>query len=82
MNADDTAAVDAALQGFRDMMSADGYLIRWEPSRPDAIVVTIEATDSACADCLVPPPVMQAIMSSALEGTQVTVDRVVLPAGH
>jgi hypothetical protein len=78
----DAAAIDAALQGFRDMMRADGYLLGWEPAGPDAIVVKIEATPEACADCLVPPPVMQAIMSSALESTEVTVDRVVLPASH
>ncbi|HET6300531.1 hypothetical protein [Microbacterium sp.] len=79
---DETAVidVDAALKEFRDMMGADGYLLRWEPSEGDRIVVTIDATDGACADCLVPLPVMEAIMASALEPTPYTLDHVVLPA--
>jgi hypothetical protein len=72
--------VDAALKEFRDMMGADGYLLRWEPAEGDRIVVRIDATDGACADCLVPLPVMEAIMASALEPTPYTLDRVVLPA--
>jgi len=79
---EDSAAIDAALQGFRDMMQADGYVLGWEAAGPDTIVVKVEATEGACADCLVPEPVMQAIMSSALESTSVTVDRVILPASH
>ena len=79
---DVAARIDEALQGFRDMMGADGYLLRWEPRGDDRIVVTIEATEGACADCLVPQPVMEAIMASALEPTPVSLDRVVLPAAH
>jgi hypothetical protein len=78
----DAAAIDAALADFRTMMRADGYVLGWEPSGPEAIVVKIDATEGACADCLVPPPVMQAIMASALESTAVTVERVILPAEH
>lgn len=79
---DQTAVVDvdAALKEFRDMMGADGYLLRWEPTEGDRIVVRIDATDGACADCLVPLPVMEAIMASALEPTPYTLDRVVLSA--
>ncbi|GAA3763842.1 hypothetical protein GCM10022240_15270 [Microbacterium kribbense] len=78
----DAGRIDAALQGFRDMMGADGYLLQWESAGDDRIVVTIDATEDACADCLVPQPVMEAIMSSALADTSVTVERVVLPASH
>lgn len=78
----DPAVIDTALQGFRDMMQADGYRMGWQPSGADRIVVTIEATEGACADCLVPEPVMAAIMASALESTSVSVDHVVLPAAH
>ncbi|WP_417561604.1 hypothetical protein [Microbacterium sp.] len=78
----DSAAIDAALAGFTEMMRTDGYLLAWEPSAPDRIVVTISATEGACADCLVPQPVMEAIMSSALAETAVSVDRVILPAAH
>jgi hypothetical protein len=78
----DAGPIDAALQSFRDMMGSDGYLLSWESVGGDRIVVTIDATEDACADCLVPQPVMEAIMSSALAETSVTVERVVLPTGH
>jgi len=79
----DADKVDSALKELRDMMGADGYLVRWEPVADGRIVVTIDATEDACADCLVPLPVMEAIMSSALEETPYTLDHVVLPnAGH
>ncbi|WP_308493012.1 hypothetical protein [Microbacterium terrisoli] len=78
----DAGRIDAALQSFRDMMGSDGYLLTWQSVGGDRIVVTIDATEDACADCLVPQPVMEAIMSSALAETSVTVERVVLPTGH
>ena len=39
----------------------------------------IEAGPDACADCLVPLPVMQAILSDALAPTPYTLDHIVLP---
>lgn len=77
----DGAAVDAALKQFTDMMAADGYLLSWTPTDGDRIVVRIDATPEACADCLVPQPVMEAIMASALEPTPYTLDHVELPTG-
>jgi hypothetical protein len=74
-------AVDAALQQFTDMMAADGYVLSWQPTDPDRIVVRIEATDGACADCLVPINVMEAIMANALAPTPYSLDHVVLPEG-
>ena len=76
------AAVDAALEEFKDMVAKDGYLLSWAPSDADRIVVTIAAGPEACADCLVPRPVMEAIMSTALEGTPVSLDHVVMPEGE
>nr|WP_274636977.1 hypothetical protein [Microbacterium bovistercoris] len=78
----DTDRVDAALAQFTEMMAADGYLLNWEPASPDRIVVRISATDGACADCLVPAPVMTAIMTSALADTPYDVERVELPGAH
>jgi len=75
----DATAIDAALAGFAQMMSADGYVLSWEPADAARIVVRIDATPEACADCLVPAPVMQAIMSQALKDTPYDVDHVVLP---
>ncbi|MFI8593049.1 hypothetical protein ACIGCK_01265 [Microbacterium sp. NPDC078428] len=77
----DAASVDAALAQFSEMMAADGYVLSWQPVQEDRIVVRIDATDGACADCLVPQKVMEAIMSQALEPTPYALDHVVLPEG-
>lgn len=76
----DATTVDAALQQFTDMMAADGYVLSWQPTDPEKIVVRIDATEGACADCLVPINVMEAIMAKALEPTPYALDHVVLPA--
>ena len=72
-------ALDGALQGFRDMLAGDGYELRWSLSSPDRVVVQILAGPDACADCLVPRPLMEAIMSDALGPTPYALDRIVLP---
>jgi hypothetical protein len=77
-----TAAVDAALQGFRDMLAADGYRLNWSVSGPERVLIQIEAGPEACADCLVPLPVIEGIMTDALAPTSYTLDRVILPAGE
>lgn len=74
-------AVDNALQQFRDMLASDGYLLNWSAVGNDRVIVKIEAGADACADCLVPQPVMEAIMTAALEPTPYTLDHVELPAG-
>jgi hypothetical protein len=76
------AAVDAALQGFRDMLEADGYRLNWSVTGPERVLIQIEAGPEACADCLVPLPVIEGIMTDALAPTSYTLDRVVLPAGE
>lgn len=74
--------VDNALQQFRDVMGADGYLLHWEQADQVSIIVTIEAGEGACADCLVPQTVMEAMMASALEPTPFRLDHVVMPSAH
>ena len=78
----DAASVDEALKQFTDMMATDGYVLTWSPSDAERIVVRIDATDNACADCLVPQPVIEAIMESALEPTPYSLDHVVLPTSE
>ncbi len=73
------AALDGALQGFRDVLAADGYDLQWSLTGPDRVVVEIRAGADACADCLVPLPVMEAIMSDALAPTPYALDHIVLP---
>ncbi|HEY2601550.1 MAG TPA: hypothetical protein VGI67_08345 [Thermoleophilaceae bacterium] len=51
----------AALETLRAALAADGYTI---DAREDGerVLVEIGATPEACADCLAPRPVMQAIL--------------------
>ncbi|MBO0830541.1 MAG: hypothetical protein J2P28_05785 [Actinobacteria bacterium] len=76
--------VDEALGKFRDMLASDGYSLSWSLTDQDKVVVQIEAGPEACEDCLVPLPIMEAIMSDALGPTPYALDHVVLPAdgGH
>jgi len=76
-----TAILDGALQGFRDMLAADGYELNWSLSGRDKVKIRIVAGQDACADCLVPLPVIEGIMTDALAPTPYTLDSVVLPAG-
>jgi hypothetical protein len=72
--------LDGALGKFREMLASDGYHLSWELTGQDKVVVQIEAGPDACADCLVPLPIMEAIMSDALAPTPYALDRIVLPA--
>jgi hypothetical protein len=74
------ADLDLAFQRFRDVLAADGYDLRWSVTAQDRVVVEIQAGPEACADCLVPLPVMEAIMSDALAPTPYALDHIVLPA--
>jgi len=78
------ASIDAALGKFREMLASDGYDLSWKVTDQDKVVVEIEAGPDACADCLVPLPIMEAIMSDALAPTPYALDHIVLPAddGH
>ena len=79
-----TSTLDGALGKFREMLASDGYDLSWELTDTGKVVVQIEAGPDACADCLVPLPIMESIMSDALAPTQYALDHIVLPAdaGH
>jgi hypothetical protein len=74
------AEVDAALQKFRDVLAADGYQLDWSLSTAGRVTIRIVAGPQACADCLVPLPVMEAIMTDALGPTRYALDHIELPA--
>jgi hypothetical protein len=80
----DAAGLETAFGRFRDMLASDGYTLSWSVIGQGRVVVQIEAGPDACADCLVPLPVMEAIMSDALAPTGYALGHVVLPAqaGH
>ncbi|NDK30227.1 hypothetical protein [Nesterenkonia haasae] len=80
--ASDSSAVDQALANFRETMEKDDYHLKWSLNEEEKVTVEIEAGPEACADCLSPTPVMEAIMGEALSSTPYTLDRVVLPNEH
>ncbi|GGP12858.1 hypothetical protein LDL08_32150 [Nonomuraea glycinis] len=76
------AVLDGALEKFRELMATDGYELTYSVAGEDRVVVEIVAGADACADCLVPLPIMESIMSDALAPTPYTLDHVVMPAEH
>jgi hypothetical protein len=84
MTSDATAStLESAFQRFKDMLESDGYSLTWSVTgvEADRVVVQIEAGPDACADCLVPLPIMEAIMTDALAPTAYSLDHIVLPEG-
>jgi hypothetical protein len=85
-----TDQVDAALQGLRDTLEADGYALEWSLAEQDQVggdaqagggVVEVRVVPGAdaCADCLVPAELMRSILSDALRGTPYRVGSITLP---
>lgn len=56
---------EAALDGVRGTLAADGYRLTTNPTG-SGIEVRITAGPDACADCLVPKPLMRGVLRSAL----------------
>lgn len=75
----EVASVDTALRQIRDTMASDGYELTWSESGGQRIVVRIAAGPDACADCLAPRPVLEAILSDALSSTPRELEQVMLP---
>jgi hypothetical protein len=64
---------EAGVQQMRAALEADGYQleVREEGSRVGAWV---SATPAACADCLVPKPVLRAMLQQALGVPEAAID--------
>lgn len=77
---DNPTVIEGALKPLHDVLSADGYDLEWSLADDSRIVVRVVAGADACAECLVPVQVMEAIMSDALAATPYTLDHVELPA--
>jgi hypothetical protein len=72
--------LDEALKDFTSVLAADGYTSEREIDGDGRLRIQILATDAACADCLVPKVVLEAILSAALAGTGLELADVRLPA--
>ncbi|HKI20060.1 MAG TPA: hypothetical protein VKA15_19380 [Isosphaeraceae bacterium] len=68
MNIDDLEEQELAraLQPMHQALAADGYALKVEVSE-EVVLVTIEAGDEACAVCLIPKDLMDAMIHSSLE---------------
>jgi hypothetical protein len=61
-------AVVEALAGQRAMLEADGYELVLGEDGPGVLVAEIRAGPAACAECLVPKPLMRSYFEQALRG--------------
>ena len=70
-----------ALQQLRDVLTGDGYDLDWALSAGNQVAVKVVAGPDACADCLVPQPIMAAILADALRATPYRLESIELPSG-
>jgi hypothetical protein len=57
---------EEALQELRSSLEADGYRLDVRREGGGRVGVRVSATPAACADCLVPKPVLRGILQQAL----------------
>jgi hypothetical protein len=73
------ADLDSALAGAKTMLESDGFEATWEVDPAGGVHFTVLAGSADCQDCLVPKPVMAAIIGDALAGTPWSLAEVTLP---
>jgi hypothetical protein len=66
------SALVNALAPLRSMLAADGYELELREERARVLIAEIKAGPKACADCLVPKPMMQGYIEEALRSSRVT----------
>ena len=69
-----------ALQQLRDVLTGDGYDLDWALNERNQVSVKVVAGPDACADCLVPQPIMAAILADALSSTPYQLQSIELPS--
>ena len=69
-----------ALQQLRDVLTGDGYDLDWALNERNQVSVKVIAGPDACADCLVPQPIMAAILTDALSSTPYKLESIELPS--
>ena len=69
-----------ALQQLRDVLTGDGYDLDWALNERNQVSVKVVAGPDACADCLVPQPIMAAILTDALSSTPYRLESIQLPS--
>lgn len=81
MSQDGPQDLKDALQQLRDVLTGDGYDLDWALSAGNQVAVKVIAGPDACADCLVPQPIMAAILADALRATPYRLESIELPSG-
>ena len=81
MSEDGPQDLKDALQQLRDVLTGDGYDLDWALNERNQVSVKVIAGPDACADCLVPQPIMAAILKDALNPTPYSLQSIELPAG-
>jgi hypothetical protein len=63
----------SGLRALRSSLEADGYRIEVDQNR-GRVGISIRATPDACADCLVPKPLLRRILHDALGVAEDAID--------
>ena len=74
------AELRTALAAPTQMLESDGFEATWEVDAANGVHFTVLPGSAECQDCLVPKPVMEAIIGDALDGTPWSLAEVTLPA--
>ena len=74
------AELRTALAAPTQMLESDGFEATWEVNAGNGVHFTVLPGSAECQDCLVPKPVMEAIIGDALDGTPWSLAEVTLPA--
>jgi hypothetical protein len=74
------AELRSALAAPTHMLESDGFEASWEVDAANGVHFTVLPGSAECQDCLVPKPVMEAIIGDALDGTPWSLAEVTLPA--
>ncbi|MCR2808400.1 MULTISPECIES: hypothetical protein [unclassified Microbacterium] len=75
----DTAAIGEAFADLRETLALDGFALSWKLSEETRANGEIAAGSASCADCLVPAPVLEAILRTPLSATPFELAEVRLP---
>jgi hypothetical protein len=71
--------LDEALHGVAEALRSDGFSLAWTADPQRRVSFLISGDEAACAECLVPEPVLAAMLGQALEGTGFTLGELQAP---
>lgn len=72
--------IEEALAEINTFLASDGFTSEWDIDASGAVTFRIGAGDAECPECLVPKPVLEAMLNDALAGTGHPLADVQVPA--